>query len=96
MPTKTKPTAKVVKATVKKTATKPKSATKKPAVKGRSGAKSATKKPTAKARTTKKRSPGLMQSVKKGVQAGIDSMGDLVKKVTPDALLPKSAKAKRK
>lgn len=94
MPTKTKST-KAAKTPPKRVATKAKPASKKPAA-PKSRAKPAVKKVPAKTAATKRKSPSLMQSVQKGVRSGIESVGDLVKKVTPDALLPKSAKSKRR
>lgn len=96
MPTKTKATVKAVKPAVKKTAAKAKPAVKKAVAKAKAGARSVACKAPAKSPAQKKKPATLMQSVKAGVQAGLGSVGDLVKKVTPDALLPKSAKAKRK
>ena len=85
MPAKSNPSVKSVKTSIKKTGGKVKSAVKK--------AKSSSR-PVAK--KGKKRATGLMQTVKKGVQSGISTVGDLVIKVTPDVLLPKSVKAKKK
>ena len=69
-------------------------------VTSKAGAKAAAKRPTKKAapraKAGKKNSSGLMQSVKDGVQTGLHAVTDLVIKVTPDALLPRSAKAKKK
>lgn len=96
MPTKTKSATKAVKATAQRVATKVKPVVKKAVAKAQSTAKPAARKASAKIGTAKTKSTGLMQTVKKGVQAGIVSVSDLVKKVTPDALLPKSAKSKRK
>lgn len=54
-----------------------------------------TKKTSVKSKSGKKKAAGLMRTVKKGVQSGIHAVGDLVKKVTPDALLPQSVKTRR-
>ena len=95
MPTKTKTATKAVKATAQKAAKKVKPAVKKVVAKAKSSVKPVASKVSATAKTGKKKAGGLMQSVKHGVQAGIESVGDLVKKVAPAALLPKSAKPKR-
>lgn len=92
MPTKTK-TTKAARATVKKTATKAKPAAQKAAAKSKSGATTAGKKAP---KSGKKKAAGLMQTVKHSVQVGIESVSDLVKKVTPGALMPKTAKTKRR
>ena len=84
-----------VKATAQKAAKKVKPAVKKVVAKAKSSVKPVASKVSATAKTGKKKAGGLMQSVKHGVQAGIESVGDLVKKVAPAALLPKSAKPKR-
>jgi hypothetical protein len=93
MPTKTKATTKTVKANARKAAAKVKPAVKKAVAK--SGAKPTAKKVSANTAKGKKKAAGLIQTVKQGVHTGIEKIGDLIKKVTPDALLPKSAKSKR-
>lgn len=96
MPPKPKAVVKSVKTVTKKSAAKVKPATKKVVARPNATVKPATKKAAPKARTGKKKTEGVIQTVKEGVQTGIQAVGDLVKKVTPNALLTKSAKSKRK
>ena len=44
----------------------------------------------------KKKTGGFLQTVKKGVQAGIETVASAVKSVTPNVLLPKAGKSKRR
>jgi hypothetical protein len=92
MPTKTKTATKAVKAAAKEM----KPTIKKAVAKSKSSAKAAVKKVPAKAKAGRKQAEGLLETVKHGVQTGIDAVGDFVKKATPDALRPKSAKGRRK
>ena len=100
MPSKTKKTTstRTAKPSASKVSAQTKAAAKK--VSSRTKAKSvsarATKKPASRAKTAKKSGSGLIQSVKEGVQTGLHAVTDLVKKVTPDSLLPRSAKARKK
>ena len=75
-------------------------AAKKTVAKGKAVAKTAVKKvaPKAKAaaKKTAKKADGIMNTVTGGVASGLKSVGKFVKKITPDALLPKSPKSKRK
>ncbi|HSI14587.1 MAG TPA: hypothetical protein VK961_21225 [Chthoniobacter sp.] len=97
-PTKKTKSTRTAKPTASKVAAKTKAVAKK--VTAKPSAKVAAKRPTKKAaprtKAAKKNSSGLMQSVKDGVQTGLHAVTDLVIKVTPDALLPRSAKAKKK
>jgi len=79
---------------VKRTNTVAKKAT--AATKAKATVKPATRKPVSRSKAKKKNVSGLMRSVKEGVQTGLHAVTDLVKKVTPDALLPRTAKPKRK
>ena len=96
MPSKTQKSIKAVKSTTKKAAAKVKPAAKKATAKVKAVAKPAARKSSTKSKAGKRKAPGLMQSVKDGMQTGIDAVTDLVKKVTPDSLLPKPSKARRK
>ena len=96
MPPKPKAAAKSVKAATKKPAAKAPPTPKKTVAKPKVAVKPTAKKTSVKPKTTKKKPAGVIQTVKQGVQTGIGAVGDLVKKVTPDVLLPKSAKSKRK
>jgi len=96
MPTKMKVTTKSVKPVVKKATAKAKSAVKKAVVKTKASAKPTARKVSTAATKGKKKATGLIQTVKAGVQSGIETVGDLVKKVTPDVLLPKRSKSRRK
>jgi len=106
MPPKTKPAAKTAKAAragkaaVKKPAVKAAAAARKPAPATRKrnpaegSGKPAAKKVSSKA-NVRKNPEGLIDAMKKGLQTGIDAVGDLVKKITPEALKPKAKKLKR-
>ena len=96
MQTKTKAAVKAVKSTARKTAAKAKPALKRAVSKAKSSAKPLVRKVSAKAKAGKKKATGFIQSVKDGVHSAMESAGDFVKKVTPDALLPDSAKSKRR
>lgn len=97
-PTKKTKATRTAKATASKVVARTKSAAK---VTSKVAAKAPARRPARKAappraKAAKKNSSGLIQSVKDGVQTGLHAVTDLVKKVTPDALLPRSAKTKRK
>lgn len=107
MPPKLKTTRKPAKAIATKPVAKAKPATKKAVTKARTKAKKATvdaiqsakppaRKVAAKAKTIKKETQGVFESVKKGMQTGMDAVGDLMKRITPDALKSKPAKPRRK
>ena len=95
MNSKTKKAVKVVKAKVSEASAKVKPALRKAVAKAKSAAKPIAKKVAAKAKAGRKEATGFIQHVKDGVHAAMESVGDFVKKVTPDALLPDSAKSKR-
>ena len=100
MTTKTKKTAsaRTTKPSVGKVAKRTKTVARKAiaATKAKAALKPATRKPVSRSKAKKKNASGLMRSVKEGVQTGLHAVTDLVKKVTPDALLPRTAKPKRK
>jgi len=92
MPPKSKTVAKATKAPAKKVAAKAKPVIRKSAT----SAKPVVKKASRKVPAGKKKGAGILETVKQGVQSGIEAVGDLVKKVTPDSLLQKPVKSKRK
>lgn len=104
MTTKTKKAIKSLKATAKDVAGKAKVAAKrsvktvqKAAQKGMTNAKAAAKKTVRKASakvTQSKKTGGFIQNVKDSIHTGMEAMGDVLKKITPNALLPDSAKSK--
>ena len=105
MSSKTKKVIKAVKATAKNAADKAKTtakrslkkvqtAAKKVVAKAKTSAKTTAKKVSAKAKTQGKKPVGFMQNVKDSIHTGMEAMGELIKKITPDALLPDSAKSK--
>lgn len=98
MPSKTSKPKTTPKSSPKKAVAKVKPAVKKAAtkVKTKTAAKPVAKKATPRTSVRKKKSAPLLQSVKESVQTGLHAVTDLVKKVTPDALLPHPAKARRK
>jgi hypothetical protein len=107
MPPKKTSSSKSVKAAVTKSVAKAGTSSKKAGrqvlgtgqkavVKAKSAAKPVVRSAVEKAKTVKKKTEGFIQTVKDTVQDGIESAGKLVKKITPDALLPKSGKTKRK
>jgi len=96
MSSKTQKAIKAVKSTTKKAAAKVKPAAKKAPAKVKAVTRPAARKISTKSKAGKKKAAGLMQSVKEGMQTGIEAVTDLVKKVTPDSLLPKPSKARRK
>ena len=93
---KAQPVVKKAAAAAKRTVAKSKVVAKKTVSQGKAAVKKAAPKAKAAARKTAKKADGIMDSVKDSVASGLKSVGDFVKQVTPDALLPKSAKAKRK
>ena len=107
MSTKTKKVIKVAKATAKNAASKAKTtanrsvkkvqtAVKKGVAKAKAGAKKTVRKVSAKAKTQKKKAAGFIQNVKDGIHTGMEAVGEMLKKITPDAMLPDSAKSKGK
>lgn len=104
MATKTKKAIKTLKATAKDMAGKAKVAAKrsvktvqKAAKKGITKAKAAARKTVSKASakvTPGKKAGGFIQNVKDSIHTGMEAMGEVLKKITPDALLPDSAKSK--
>jgi hypothetical protein len=100
MTSKTKKTtsARTTKPSASKVMTRTKALTKKATAttKAKATPKRAAVRPASRVKTGKKNVSGLMRSVKEGVQTGLHAVTDLVKKVTPDALLPRAAKPKRK
>ena len=96
MPSKIKTATKTVKSTAKKAAAKVRPAARKATAKVKATARPAAKKNSAKAKTGKKKAAGLMQSVKAGMQTGIDAVTGLVKRVAPDSLVSKPTKRRRK
>lgn len=95
-PTKKTKSTRTAKTTASKVSARAKSAAKVTSkVAAKASAKRPAKKATPRAKAVRKNSSGLIQSVKDGVQTGLHAVTDLVKKVTPDALLPRSAKTKK-
>ena len=88
---KAQPAVKKATAAAQRTVAKSKVAAKKTVRQGQA----VLKKAAPKVKTAKK-ADGIMDTVKDSVASGLKTVGDFVKQVTPDALLPKSAKAKRK
>jgi len=95
MPPKAK-SSKTSKPLAKKPAAKSKPVAKKAPARSKSVAKPAARKPSAKPAARKKKPATLLQSVKDSVQTGFGKVGAAVKSITPGALLPKSAKSKRR
>ena len=95
MPPKSK-SPKTAKPLAKKPAAKSKPVAKKAPARSKTAAKPAVRKPSAKPGARRKKPATLLQTVKKTVQTGLDKVGAAVKSITPDALLPKSAKPKRR
>jgi hypothetical protein len=91
MPSKTKTTLKTVKA-----AAKVKPVVRKAVAKAKTATKPVPKRASATPKSAKQKTSGLLDSVKHGVQSGLEAVGDLVKKITPAALQPGSARTKRK
>lgn len=100
MTSKTKKTtsARTAKPSASKVMTRTKAVAKKATAttKAKVSPKRAAGKSASRAKAGKKNVSGLMRSVKEGVQTGLHAVTDLVKKVTPDSLLPRAAKPKRK
>lgn len=100
MPTKTSKTKAPAKTATKKVVAKAKPVAKKATakVKAKLAARPVAKKAAPRTKAGKKKSTPLLQSVKEGVQTGLHAVTDLVKKVTPEVLLPHSSngKARRK
>jgi len=90
-----KKTVTKTRAAAKKTVRKGAATAKKAIARGKSISRAAAKKLPARRRATKA-TAGFVDHLKENVQSGIDAVGRMVKKVTPDALLPKSAKSGRK
>jgi hypothetical protein len=97
MQTQTKAAVKTVKSAARRREARVKPSLNRAVSKAKSSAKPVGKKGPAQARARKKKNAtGFIQSVKDGVHSAMETAGDLVKRVTPDALLPDSAKAKRR
>ena len=88
--------ARIAEKVIRRSTNKVQAVANKPVAKVKAGGKAALKKAAPKARKQKKKAVGFLASVKEGVQTGIETMGGLVKKVTPNTLLPKSAKSRPK
>jgi len=100
MPTKTtRIIAAKAKPIVKKAAAA-KASTTKAVAKAKATAKTAAKKVVPKtkvaAKKATKKAEGIYETVKENVASGMKTVGKFVKQVTPDVLLPNSAKSKRK
>ena len=93
---KAQPAVKKATAAAQRTVAKSKVAAKQAVRQGQAAVKKAAPKVKAVARKTAKKADGIIDTVKDSVASGLKTVGDFVKQVTPDALLPKSAKAKRK
>ena len=93
---KAQPIVKKATTTAKRTVAKGRVAAKKTVAKGKAAVKKDVPKARTAARKTTKKADGIMDTVKGSVASGLKSVGKFVKQVTPDALLPKSAKSKRK
>ncbi len=105
MSSKTKKVIKAVKATAANVARKAKTTAKRSVMKvqtaakkggavAKTKAKAAAKKVAVKAKTEKKNAVGFIQNVKDQLHSGMEAVAEVFKKITPDALLPKSAKSK--
>jgi len=90
-----KKTVAETRAAAKKTVRKGAATARKAIAKGKSISRGAAKKLPTRRRATKA-TTGFVDHLKQNVKSGIDAVGRMVKKVTPDALLPKSAKSGRK
>jgi len=93
--TKTKPTAKA-RPTAKKAVAKARTKARIATAAAIKSAQPPSRRIAGTGRTIQKQAQGMIESVKKGVQTGIDAVGELVKKITPDALKSKPPKAGRK
>ena len=86
--------AREAKGTAKRYVKKVQTAAKKGVAAAKTKAEAAAKKVAVKAKTQKKKAVGFVQNVKDGIHTGMEAVGDLLKKITPDALLPNAAKSK--
>ncbi len=78
----------------KRSVTKVQTAVKNDVGKAKPSADSTTKKVSAKAKVHGKKPAGFVQNIKESIHTGIEAVGAFFQKITPDALLPDSAKSK--